>query len=73
MLKFLLFIGFFFFLIYYILILPFKPRRSVGDQRTQRKRPIDGNVNIDFDPKGKKKSGKSGYKDGEYVDYEEVD
>jgi hypothetical protein len=73
MLKFLLFIGFFFFLIYYILILPFKPRRSVKDQSTRRKRPIDGNVNVDFDPKGKRKSEKSKFNDGDYVDYEEVD
>ena len=73
MLKFLLFIAFFFFLIYYILILPFRPRRSVDDKRTHRKRPIDGNVNIDCDPKEKKKSSKSGYEGGDYVDYEEVE
>ncbi len=60
-------------MIYYILILPFRPRRSVDDKRTHRKRPIDGDVNIDFDPKAKNKSKKSGFNDGEYVDYEEVD
>ena len=73
MLKFLLFIAFFFFLIYYILILPFRPRRPVDDKRTHRRRPIDGNVNIDFDPGENKKSSKSGHKGGDYVDYEEVE
>jgi hypothetical protein len=36
----------------------------------QRRRPIDGNVNIDIDPNEKKRKGSS--KAGEYVDYEEV-
>ena len=50
-------------------------------QRNQRsnttghsKRPADGNVNIDYVPKGSEKPGsKPGFKGGEYVDYEEVD
>jgi len=73
MLRFLLIVGFFFFLIYYILILPFRPRKSVDDRQSHRKRPIDGNVNIDFDPKEKQKQKKSDYRGGDYVDYEEVD
>ena len=73
MLKFLIFVGFFFFLIYYILILPFKPRKTVDDKRTYRKRPINGNVDIEFDPKEKRERRKSNFNDGDYVDYEEVD
>ena len=45
----------------------------MNDQSTRRKRPIDGNINVDIDPKGKRKSEKSKFNDGEYVDYEEVD
>ena len=39
------------------------------NNRSQRK--TDGNVNIDYDP-NQKKGGNSGYKGGEYVDYEEL-
>lgn len=38
----------------------------------QRKKPRDGNVNIDYVPNDKKKSKKS-YDGGEYIDYEELD
>ena len=73
MLKFLLVVGFFFFIIYSLLIAPFKPRRSVNERKTYKKRPIDGNVNIDYDPSDKSKKNKTSGTSGEYVDYEEVE
>ena len=73
MLKFLLILGFFLFIIYNLLILPFKRRAPVDENRDRRKKPVDGNVNIDYDPKEKHKNENKGYKGGEYVDYEEVD
>ena len=72
MLKFLLYVGFIFFLIYWFLILPFKP--SIDRERqaqAQKKRNRDGNLHIDYNPDKEKKSPK-GYEGGEYVDYEEV-
>jgi hypothetical protein len=36
------------------------------------KRPADGNVNIDFVPKGDKIKNTSKGREGDYVDYEEV-
>ncbi len=71
MLKFLLFIALFFIVIYYVLILPFKPRNQVNDSRSQRKRTRSGNVNIDHAPN--ERQSKSRYDDdGDYIDYEEV-
>lgn len=37
-----------------------------------RKKPTDGNVNIDYVPNGKKKKDKDEFKGGEYVDFEEI-
>jgi hypothetical protein len=44
------------------------PKRNVNDQ-SNRKSGKD--INIDYVPKDKK-DGKSGFKGGDYVDYEEV-
>lgn len=47
-------------------------RQTTG---SQARKPMDGNVNIDFVPEnGKKEEGKSAakFKGGEYVDYEEI-
>lgn len=41
-----------------------------ADQQ-QRTRPKDGNVNVDYIPKGKGGSG-GNFRSGEYIDYEEV-
>jgi hypothetical protein len=73
MFKFLLYAGFIFFLIYWFLILPFKP--SIDRERqaqTQKKRTREGNLNIDRSPDKDKKSSSKGYDGGDYVDYEEV-
>ena len=73
MFKFLLYIGFIFFLIYWFLILPFKPSIDREKQaQAQKKRRSNGNLNIDYNPDKDKKSSSKGYKGGEYVDYEEV-
>lgn len=48
-----------------------KALQSAAGQDPKQKRKSDGNVNIDYDPNQEKK-GNSGYKGGEYVDYEEV-
>ena len=73
MFKFLLYTGFIFFLIYWFLILPFKPAvdRERQQPQAQKKRNNNGNLHIDYNPDKEKKSPK-GYKGGEYVDYEEV-
>ena len=45
-----------------------------GYQRQQYKKPSDGNVNIDYIPKGSKGKtpDKHDFKGGDYVDYEDV-
>lgn len=45
------------------------PKKRNFNDRARRK--TDGNINIDYDPSQKRK-GNSGYKGGEYVDYEEI-
>jgi len=72
MLKFLLLLFLFFAVIYYVLILPFKPRHQVRDESSQRKRAKGGNVNIDYVPGDKKKTKSGNFKGGDYIDYEEV-
>ena len=73
MFKFLLYIGFIFFLIYWFLILPFKPSIDREKQaQAQKKKRNDGKLHIDYDPDKEKKSSSKGYKGGEYVDYEDV-
>ena len=73
MLKFLIFIFLFFAVIYYVLILPFRPRQqNIRDERHERKRARGSNVNIDYMPDdGKSPDGKRKDK-GDYIDYEEV-
>lgn len=48
--------------------------RSHGPNRNFNRKPPGGNVNIDSVPGEDRKEGKkrSGYKGGEYVDYEEI-
>jgi hypothetical protein len=72
MLKFLILLFLFFAVIYYVLILPFKPRHQVRNEQYDRKKKRVGNVNIDYVPEDEKnqKSGKA--KGGDYIDYEEV-
>lgn len=74
MLKFLLYIGFIFFLIYWFLILPFRTGIEKEKQTQQRRRATTrkGDLHIDYNPDKDKRSGDKGYKGGEYVDYEEV-
>ncbi len=72
MLKFLLFLFLFFAIIYYVFILPFKPRQQVREDRSQRKRARGGNVNIDYVPDDKKKTKSDSNKGGDYIDYEDV-
>ena len=38
-----------------------------------RKKHVDGNVDIDYDPDEKQNRKKKGYEGGEYVDYEEIE
>ena len=45
-------------------------QRAQQQQRTTRK-PADGNVNIDYAPKEDKKSPKN-FEGGDYVDFEEI-
>lgn len=71
MLKFLIFLFLFFAIIYYVLILPFRPRQQVRHDQNEAKKKKVGNVNIDHMPDEKKS--KSGHiKGGDYIDYEEV-
>ena len=72
MFKFLLYIGFIFFLIYWFLVLPFKPTTIQRERPAPKKKTKDGNLNIDYIPEAHKKSSSKGYDDGDYVDYEEV-
>jgi hypothetical protein len=44
--------------------------RSLSEETRQGRKPRNGNVNVDSAPPKEKK--RSGFKGGEYVDYEEV-
>lgn len=46
--------------------------QNSSNNHQNRRKPNDGNVNIDYVPNGKKKKGKDEFKGGEYVDYEEI-
>ena len=72
MLKFLLIIFLFVLTIYYIFILPFRPKSNIEDKRTNRKRAKDSNLDIDYVPQDKDQKQKGKFKGGEYIDYEEV-
>ncbi len=72
MLKFLFIIFLFVMAIYYVFILPFKPRNDIEDKRSQRKRARNSNVDIDYVPEDKKQNKTDNFKGGEYIDYEEV-
>jgi hypothetical protein len=71
MFKFLLYVGFIFLLIYWFLILPFKPSLD-KDKQSARKRTRNGNLNVDNIPEGNQKNPSKGYDGGDYVDYEEI-
>lgn len=58
--------------IYYVLILPFKPRNNIQDKKNQRKRAKNSNLDIDYVPKDNKQNKTDNFKGGEYIDYEEV-
>ena len=72
MLKFLFIIFMIFLAIYYVFILPFKPRNDIEDKRSQRKRARNSNVDIDYVPEDKKQNRSGNIKGGDYIDYEEV-
>lgn len=72
MLKFLFIIFMFILAIYYVLILPFKPRNNIQDKKNQRKRAKNSNLDIDYVPKDNKQNKTDNFKGGEYIDYEEV-
>ena len=72
MLKFLFIIAIFFFAIYYIFILPFKPKNDIEDKRSNRKKAKNSNVDIDYMPDDKKQARSDKFKGGDYIDYEEV-
>ncbi len=72
MLKFLFIIFMFVLAIYYVFILPFRPRNDIEDKRSQRKRARNSNVDIDYVPEDKKQNKTDNFKGGEYIDYEEV-
>jgi len=72
MLKFLFIIFMIFLAIYYVFILPFKPRNDIEDKRSQRKRAKNSNLDIDFVPEDKKQNRSGNIKGGDYIDYEEV-
>ena len=72
MLKFLFIIFLFVMAIYYVFILPFKPRNDIEDKSSQRKRARNSNVDIDYVPEDKKQNKTDNFEGGEYIDYEEV-
>jgi hypothetical protein len=72
MLKFLFIVFLFFMAIYYIFILPFRPKNDLEDKRPNRKRARDSNVDIDYIPEDKKQGKSDKFKGGEYIDYEEI-
>ena len=70
MLKFLLIVGLVVYALYKFGTLFYKAGAASNHPRQQPpRRPADGNVNIDSNPKNKKGGT---FKGGEYVDYEEV-
>ncbi len=71
MFKFLLYVGFIFLLLYWFLILPFKPSAD-RDRQPARKKQKDGKVNIDHNSDGNQKNNPKGYDGGDYIDYEEI-
>ncbi len=78
LLKFLLIVGLIGFLAFRVLGLFFRLLTgSPANPKTQedpyrdRRRPKDGNVNVDYVPGKQQKSAKD-FKGGEYVDYEEI-
>lgn len=72
MLKFLFIIFLFLLGIYYLFILPFKPRNDIEDKRTNRKKAKGSNLDIDYVPENEKKTKTGKFKGGDYIDYEEV-
>jgi hypothetical protein len=58
--------------IYYVFILPFKPKNDIEDKRSQRKRAKNSNLDIDYIPEDKKQNNSGNFKGGDYIDYEEV-
>jgi hypothetical protein len=72
MLKFLFIIFLFLLGIYYIFILPFKPRQDIEDKRPNRKKAKGSNLDIDYIPEDKNQSKSEKFKGGDYIDYEEV-
>jgi hypothetical protein len=72
MLKFLFIIFLFLLGIYYLFILPFKPRNDIEDKRTNRKKAKGSNLDIDYVPENEKKAKTEKFKGGDYIDYEEV-
>jgi hypothetical protein len=72
MLKFLLIVFLFFLAIYYVFILPFRPRHDIENKKPNRKRAKDSNVDIDYMPENEKQNKNDRFKGGEYIDYEEV-
>jgi len=72
MLKFLILLFLFFAAIYYVLILPFRPRQQVRYDHSDRKKKTVGNVNIDYVPEDEKNKKSGNVKGGDYIDYEEL-
>jgi hypothetical protein len=72
MLKFLIFVFLFFAVIYYVLIVPFRPRQQVRHDQNEAKKKKVGNVNIDYVPDDNKNAKSGHIKGGDYIDYEEV-
>ncbi len=81
MLKFLVFIVLFSYIIFKGLGMLFRllsgtsgnvKQQPHGYDGYQTRKPRDGNVNIDYMPEKDGKSRKKGFRGGEYVDYEEV-
>lgn len=78
MLKFLLILGIVFYLIYKVSGFLTKGLFATGQRRAAQNQarnkskvhPSDGNVDVDYIPKDRKKDS---FKGGDYVDYEEVD
>ena len=64
MLKFLFIVFLFFFAIYYIFILPFRPKHDIEDKRSNRKRAKNSNVDIDYIPEDKKQGKTDKFKGG---------
>ncbi|MBV6645659.1 MAG: hypothetical protein KI790_09430 [Cyclobacteriaceae bacterium] len=50
----------------------YQQQRTSNSQYQDRKRPVDGNLNIDHMPKQKQSGKQKGFEGGDYVDFEEV-